>query len=159
MGGAELDYCLSILQPHTGVHAWPSGVSRLKQCTGREHCELQKLLIALAAGAVTVKVLCALQALIKFIFQVQSLLLYDETIHALKQALAEFHHYKNKIITSGGCCGKNGPLNHFQIPKLEALHCVLDSIHLMGTPYQWTSDITEHCHITLVKIPYHMSNH
>ena len=30
---------------------------------------------------------------------------------------------------------------------------------LLGTPYQWTSDITEHCHITHVKTPYRMSNH
>jgi len=156
MGGAELDYHLSILQPCTGVHARPSGVLKLKQCTGREHHELQKLLIALAAGAVTVNVLCALQALVEFIFQVQSLLLYDKTIHTLKQALAEFHHYKNKIITSSGHHGKNGPLDHFQIPKLEALHHVLDSICLMGTPYQWTSDITDCCHITLIEIPYHM---
>ncbi|KAF8235671.1 hypothetical protein L208DRAFT_1536971, partial [Tricholoma matsutake] len=78
-------------------------VSKLKQCTGKKHCELQKLLITLAAGAVTDEGLCMLQALVEFIFQAQSLLLYDETetIHTLKQALAEFHHYKNKIITSG----------------------------------------------------------
>ena len=29
----------------------------------------------------------------------------------------------------------------------------------MGAPYQWTSDITEHCHITHVKTPYRLSSH
>lgn len=30
---------------------------------------------------------------------------------------------------------------------------------MMGTNYQWTSDITKWCHITHVKIPYCLSNH
>ena len=29
----------------------------------------------------------------------------------------------------------------------------------MGSPYQWTSDITERCHIMHAKTPYYLSNH
>jgi hypothetical protein len=29
----------------------------------------------------------------------------------------------------------------------------------MGSAYQWTSDVTERCHITHAKTPYHHSNH
>ncbi|KAG1816299.1 hypothetical protein DFJ58DRAFT_834057 [Suillus subalutaceus] len=36
---------------------------------------------------------------------------------------------------------------------------VVRSTCTMGAPYQWSSDITEHCHITHVKRPYRMTNH
>ncbi|KAI6142974.1 hypothetical protein BKA82DRAFT_16977 [Pisolithus tinctorius] len=54
---------------------------------------------------------------------------------------------------------QNGPLDHFQIPKVELTQHIVQSIHQMGAPYQWSSNITEHCHITHVKVPYHLSNH
>jgi hypothetical protein len=38
------------------------------------------------------------------------------------------------------------------------MHGVVNSARLMGAPYQWTSDITERCHITHAKMPYRMSN-
>ncbi|KAI6105052.1 hypothetical protein EDD16DRAFT_1695759 [Pisolithus croceorrhizus] len=151
IGGEELDHCLAALQLRVGTRHWPNGVSTLKQCTGREHRDLEKLLPAVAAGALPDDVLCTLRAITEFIFLAQGLFHYDETIHSLNEALREFHHYKSSILRAGGRLGKNGPLNHFQIPKLElAQH--------MGAPYQWSSDITECCHITHVKMPYRLSN-
>ncbi|KAG1773359.1 hypothetical protein EV702DRAFT_1181125 [Suillus placidus] len=144
MGGAELDWRLSVLQPRVGVRHWANGVSTLKQLSGRDHRDLKKLLPAM---------------IIEFIFQAQNLFLYDKMLHSLTEALRKFHHYKVAIITAGGCRGKNGPLNHFQIPKLELMQHVVRSTRAMGAPYQWSSDITEHCHITHVKRPYRMTNH
>ena len=109
-------------------------------------------------GAVPASVLCAICALIEFVFQAQSLLLYDEHLHALNEALREFHTFKNAIINSGRRLGKNGPIPHFKIPKLEGLWRVARNPRVMGAPYQWTSDITERCHITHMKMPYHRSN-
>jgi hypothetical protein len=77
------------------------------------------------------------------VFQAQSLLLYDEHLHALNKALCEFHTFKNAIINAGGQLGKNGPIPHFKISKLEGLWRVAGNAHVMGTPYQWTSDITK----------------
>ncbi|KAI6116481.1 hypothetical protein F5141DRAFT_1187664 [Pisolithus sp. B1] len=108
------------LQPRVGTRHWPNGVSTLKQCTGREHRNLEKLLPAVAAGALPDDVLCVLRAITEFIFLAQGLFHYDETIHSLNEALHEFHHYKSSILRS--------------------------------------SDITEHCHITHVKMPYCLSN-
>ncbi|KAG2058806.1 hypothetical protein BDR06DRAFT_980194 [Suillus hirtellus] len=101
---------------------------------------------------------CVLCALTEFIFQAQNLFLYDETLHSLSEALREFYHYKHFILTAGGRHGKNGPLNHFQIPKLELMQHVVQSTRAMGAPYQWSSNITECCHITHVKQPYCLSN-
>lgn len=159
MGGAELNRRLSVLQPRVGVRHWANGVSTLKQLSGRDHRDLEKLLPAVIVGAVPDDVACALCAITEFIFQAQNLFLYDETLHSLTEALREFHHYKLSIITAGGRRGKNGPLNHFQIPKLELMQHVVRSTRAMGAPYQWSSDITERCHITHVKRPYRMTNH
>ncbi|KAI5980755.1 hypothetical protein EDD15DRAFT_2186505 [Pisolithus albus] len=158
IGSEELDRRLAALQPRVGTRHWANGISTLKQCTGREHRDLEKLLPAVAAGALPDDVLCALRAITEFIFLAQALFHYDETIHSLNEALREFHHYKSSILRAGGRLGKNGPLNHFQIPKLELAQHVARSIRQMGAPYQWSSDITERCHITHVKMPYRLTN-
>lgn len=159
MGSAELDRRFSVLQPRIGTRHWPNGVTTLKQTGGKEHREFERLLPAIAAGAVHPHVLRALRAITEFIFLAQRAFHYEETLHALNEALREFHHYKVSIIAAGGRRGKNGCLDHFQIPKLELAHHVVRSVRAMGAPYQWTSDITERCHITHVKTPYRLSNH
>jgi hypothetical protein len=159
MTGEELDFRLSVLQPRVGVKHWKNGVSKLKQCTGREHRDLETQLVTTAAGAVPHQVLCAIRAMIDFIFQAQNLSHCNETLHALSEALREFHHYRQAIISAGGRRGKKGPIPHFRIPKLEAMQHVVRSIRAMGSAYQWTSDVTERCHITHAKTPYRHSNH
>lgn len=158
MGGPELDYCLMALQPCIGSRQWPQGVSTLKQCTGQDHWALETLIVVVSAGAIPDQVLCAIWSLVEFIFQAQNLYHYEETFHTLQEALREFHFYKQSIIDAGGRKGKNGILDHFEIPKLELMQFVVHSIRAMGAAYQWTSDITEHCHIVLVKQPYCLSN-
>ncbi|KIJ59743.1 hypothetical protein HYDPIDRAFT_32958 [Hydnomerulius pinastri MD-312] len=158
MTGPELDRRLSVLQPRIGTRHWANGVSTLKQCTGREHRDLEKLLPAVSMGAIPDDVLCAIRSITEFIFLAQDQFVYDETLHALTEALREFHHFKPSIIAAGGRRGKNGPLDHFQIPKLELTQHVVRSTRAMGAPYQWSSDITERCHITHVKTPYRLSN-
>ncbi|EGO03900.1 hypothetical protein SERLA73DRAFT_33519, partial [Serpula lacrymans var. lacrymans S7.3] len=160
IGGPELDLRLSALQPRVGVHHWSQGISQIKQCTGREHCELKKVLIAVSAGAVSNDALCALRAITDFIFLAQSLLHTGKIMHTMNEALRQFYHYKGSIFQAGGQRGaKKNLLKHFEIPKLELMHHVEWSIKLLGAPFQWTSDITERCHITLVKTPYRGSNH
>ena len=60
IGGQELDRRLAALQPRTRTRHWSNGVSTLKQCTGREHRDLETLLPAIAAGALPDNLLCAL---------------------------------------------------------------------------------------------------
>ena len=158
MGGEELDRRLSVLQPHVGTRNWPDGISKLKQTGGRDHQEIERLLAVVAAGAIPGDVLCAIRAITEFIFLAQSTFHCDETLHALSEALREFHHYKPAILAAGGRRGKRGPLDHFQIPKLKLAQHVSRSTRAMGAPYQWSSDITERCHITHMKNPYRLSN-
>ena len=158
MGGEELDHRLSVLQPGMSMHNWPDGISKLKQTRGRDHWEIERLLAVVAAGVIPGDVLCMICAITEFIFLVQSAFHCDETLHVLSEALWEFHHYKPAILAVGGQQGKRGSLDNFQIPKLELAQHVSCSTRAMGAPYQWSSDITERCHITHMKNPYHLSN-
>lgn len=158
ISGDELDRRLQALPINVGVRHWKHGVSKLKQVTGREHRDLEKLIVPVIAGAVSADVLCSIRALVEFIFHVQGLLIYDDHKHTIDQALLEFHNYKNEIIKAGGRHGKRGAILHFKIPKLEGMGRVTYNTAYMGAPYQYTSDITERCHITHVKQPYRQSN-
>lgn len=158
MTGNELDRRLAALQYRVGERHFKHGISKLKQVTGREHREIQKVFIAVIAGAVPDRVLRSMRGLLEFIFLAQSLLFYDEHLNSLKAAHEEFHVGKSSIYNAGGRQGKRGPINHWNIPKLELMNAVHQSIVWMGASYQWTSDITERCHITHVKIPYRLSN-
>ncbi|KAF7973201.1 hypothetical protein HWV62_15785 [Athelia sp. TMB] len=158
IGGDELDRRLQALPISVGVRHWTHGVSKLKQVTGREHRDLEKVIVAVIAGAVPDTVLCALRALVEFIFLSQGLLLYRDQMHAIREALNEFHAYKYDIIRAGGRRGKNGPIMHFKIPKLEAMWRIVYNAEYMGAPYQFTSDITERCHMSHVKQPFRASN-
>src|SRR6202042_3235588 len=131
MGGDELDRRMAALQPRVGERHWANGISKLKQCTGREHRDFQKLIVAVTAGGIHPHVTCAIRALIEFIFQAQSLLIYDEHLHALREALREFHFYKDAIVHQGGRRGKRGPILHFNIPKLELMQGVVESVQWM----------------------------
>jgi len=158
MGGDELDRRIMALQPRVAERHWRNGISKLKQVTGREHRDIQKIIVSVIAGAVPNDVLCAVRALVEFIFQAQSLLLYDDHLHSMDEALREFHHYKSSIILAGGRRGKRGIIPHFRIPKLEGLIRAGWSIRMMGSLSQYTSDTTERCHRTHVKTPYRHSN-
>jgi hypothetical protein len=158
MGGEELDRRIAALQPRVGVRHWRNGISKLKQVTGREHRDIQKIIVSVIAGAVPDNVLCAVRALVEFIFQAQGLLIFDDHLHSMEQALLEFHHYKSSVILAGGRRGKNGIIPHFRIPKLEGFTRTVWSTRMMGAPYQYTSDITERCHATHVKDPFRRSS-
>ena len=109
MGGDELEQHISSFQSHVGVCHWLHGASKLKQCTGQEHWEIEKIIIIAGAGAVDCDVpdvLPALCAIVDFIFQAQGVLLFEEHLHSIHEALKKFHDLKNTIVMAGGCRGK-----------------------------------------------------
>ena len=69
----------------------------------------------------------ALCTIVDFIFQAQGVLLFEEHLHSIHEALNEFHDLNNAIVMAGGCRGKNGLIGHFRIPKLEAMHWLVPS--------------------------------
>lgn len=154
----EVDARLAALQPRVGGKHFRNGISTLKQITGREHRDLQKVMIPVIADIVPDTVLSCLRAITEFFFTGQGLLMFDEHLHSLADNLAEFHHFKSEIPIHKGRVGKHGPIYHFKIPKLEGLHRVVKCTKTSGAVYQFSTDTTERCHITHVKDPFKHSN-
>ena len=105
-------------------------MSKLKQCTGQEHQKIEKIIIVAAAGAVDCDVpdvLPALHAIVNFIFQAQGVLLFEEHLYSIHEALNDFHNLKNAIVMTDGHRGENGLIGHFHIPKLEAMRWLVPS--------------------------------
>jgi len=158
VGGPELDFRFSILQPRTGFKHFSGGISTLKQVTGREHRDIERSIVAAIAGAVPKDFLIAIRALMDFRYLAQAQDINAGAITKIENALAEFHRHKDAITEAGARRGKNGPITNWQIPKLEFFQSVAPSIEASGTANQWSADITEHAHITEVKGPARATN-
>jgi hypothetical protein len=153
VGDNEIDFRFSILQPHTGHRHFKEGISKLKQVTGRDQRNIQRYIIPVIADAVPSQFVLALRALMDFRYLAQSPLIDDEVCQHISNALTLFHQNKQAITDTGARRGKNGPILHWEIPKLELLSSVVPNIKSNGVASQWSADFTEHAHIPLVKDP------
>jgi hypothetical protein len=159
VGGPEINFQFSVTQPTTGYQHFYSGISKLKQVTGRCHRDIQCSIIAVSADAAPLGVIIAVCALMHFRYLVQSLRIDDEDLSRITAALDEFHVNKHAIIDAGVRQGKGHKvIDNWQIPKLELMQSVVPSIHNSGIIAQWSANITEHVHITEVKNPASASN-
>lgn len=154
IGPAEIDFRFSILQPIMNHRCFTTSITNLKQVTGKTQRDIQQYIIPVIAGATPSHIIRAVRMLLDFHYLVQSPTINGDQCHRVLAALEEFHHHKQSIINAGLCRGEKGNiLEHWQIPKLEIMQNVTQSIPLMGPPIHWTADITERAHIDVVKIP------
>ena len=159
VGSAEIDFHFSILHPQTGFRQFHEGISKLKQVTGREHCDIQRYLVAVIADAVPRDFLIAIRALSDFRYFAQAPEISDEIRAVIDRALKEFHDHKDVIIKAGARVGKGGQvIDNWHIPKLELLQSITASIAESRAPIQWSADHTERCHITEIKDPSRSTN-
>lgn len=159
VGPAEIDFRYSILQPITNHQHFATGITKLKQVTGRTQRDLQRYLVAVIAGAVPAGVVRAIRSLADFRYLAQSRTIDDTQCHKISAALEEFHDYRQNITDVGARRGAKGRiLDHWEIPKLELMQNVAPSIPLVGPPAHWTADTTERAHIDVVKDPASATN-
>jgi len=158
VGATEFDFRFSVLQPSTGFRHFPEGISQLKKVTGRTYRDVQRYLVGVIADIAPRGVVTAIRALMDFRYLAQAPIIDDEGCNAITTALNTFHAHKHAITDAGGRRGKREPLTHWQIPKLELLQSVVPSIKQSGVPEQWSADLTEHAHITMIKNPARSSN-
>ena len=126
--------------------------------TGRDHRAVQRYIIGVVAGAVPPKFLAAIRALLDFRYLSQMPRFDDNSLNRIEAALHAFHANKSAIIAAGGRQGSKGPLEHWEIPKLELLQHVVPSIRASGAIMQWSADVTEHAHVTEIKQPARLGN-
>ncbi|KAJ7029159.1 hypothetical protein C8F04DRAFT_1212028 [Mycena alexandri] len=160
VGEAELDFRFAVLRPHTGMRHFKEGISKAKQTTGREHRDIQRYIVPVIAEAagVSKEFLATIASLIDFFYHGQSPVIGENVLDQMDTSLGRFHDHKQAILDAEARRGKKGPINNWHIPKLEFLQSVVPAIRAYGVPLQWSADITEHAHITLVKDPASRSN-
>ncbi|KAG2096725.1 uncharacterized protein F5147DRAFT_778234 [Suillus discolor] len=137
VGGSEIDFQFLVIQPTTGYRHFHGA----------------------SADAVPAGVIVAVRALMHFRYLVQSLCIDDKDLGRITAALSEFHANKHVIIAAGLHQGKGGKVtDNWQIPKLELMQNIVPSIRNSGVIAQWSVDVTEHVHITVVKDPARSTN-
>jgi len=143
-----------------GLRAYPSGLSKVKQWTGRDAREVQRYILGLIQGAPKIKpkVIKAICALLDFIYIAQYHSHSNDTLKYLKTALQDFHKNKHIFWDLGACTGERSGLENFKIPKLCGFHDYEPSIWQFGTIMQFSTDITEFLHKQSTKEPYHSTN-
>ena len=159
VGGIELDFRFSILQPHTGFHHFPEGISNLKQVTGREHHNIQRYLVGVIAGAVSRDFLIAICANMDFCYAAQAEEIDEDSCETILASIDEFHWHKSGVTDAEARVGKgNRPINNWYIPKLKLMQSVVPNIRANGVAFQYSADATEHAHITKIKNPARSGN-
>ena len=159
VGGQEIDFCFSLLQPCIGFRYFKARISSLKQVTGRDHCNVQHYIVPIIADAVPKKFILCIRALSNFCYLGQSRSIDDRTLAEISNTLDDFHKNKYTILDAGARVGKgNKPLNNFFIPKLKLFHSIVTSICWSGVPVQWSADSTERAHINVIKTPSENTN-
>ncbi|KAG1821858.1 uncharacterized protein BJ212DRAFT_1445288 [Suillus subaureus] len=132
LGVVEFDFQMSILQPITGYHHFSNRISKLKQVMGRVHHDIQHYIIGLIA--------------------VQSPSPDDSVLTSINRSLAIFHNNKDAM-------GTKRVIDNWHIPKLELMQSITASISQVSALIQWSTDATEHAHISEIKDPvWHMNN-
>ena len=150
----KFDFQFATIQPVIGFKQFKDGVSKLKQVTGRTHCDVERYLISVITGKAPPLFVIAIRSLMDFRYLAQSRQLDDDQLTQITASLQLFHTHRQSILDAGARLGKgNKPLNHFQIPKLELMHAVSPSVAACGVVIQWSADTTEHAHITEIKVP------
>ncbi|KAJ7913327.1 hypothetical protein B0H13DRAFT_2232352 [Mycena leptocephala] len=127
---------------------------------GREHHDMMRYIVPVIADAAGVSkgFLKAIAMIVTFFYHGQAPAIDADVLDKMENALSCFHQNKQAILKAGVRKGKKGPINNWHIPKLEFLQSVIPAIRANGVPLQWTTDVTEHAHISEVKDPASNSN-
>ncbi|TFY53548.1 hypothetical protein EVJ58_g9391 [Rhodofomes roseus] len=151
-GADEIDRRFRAMTDFPGLRRFRNGISHISQWTGREHREMQRVLVGLLAGAVPSEVLTVARALIDFIYYAQLQSHDDKSLAHLQASLDTFHRHKDIIVTLG-------IREHFNFPKLHSLLHYVEAIRSRGTCDGYNTELPERLHIELAKDAYRASNH
>ena len=98
-----------------GLQHFKNGISTIRQWTGADHKELERVFVGTLMGAIMEpRVLQAACCVMDFVHLAQYHSHTDDTLTALQRALNNFHHSKDVFI-------KLGCRDQFNIPKLHSL--------------------------------------
>lgn len=153
-GATEIDARCHHLPPNHNIWIFVKGISTLSCVTGCEHDQMCQFILGiiidlplpnnLAPG----RLICAVQALLDFLYISQYPIHSSETLTHLKEALQTFHWNKGIFVDLG-------IHPHFHFPKLHKLKHYKVAIEALGTTDNYNMEYTEQLHIDLAKDMYH----
>lgn len=114
---------------------------------------MERVFLTLVAGGVKDEVIKAVRALMDFIHLASLHSHTTTTLDALRQALDDFHTYKDAFIKEGA----RHP-EHFNIPKYHMLEHYVELIQRFGTADGFNTEWSERLHIDFAKDAYRASS-
>ncbi|KAG2034075.1 hypothetical protein BDR03DRAFT_935443 [Suillus americanus] len=151
IGEDEMDARFKAIPNYPGLRHFKKGISSVKQWTGCEHKEMQRVFVGLLSGAVPSRVLVVARSILDFSYYAQLQIQMTESLEALQTALTVFH--VNKDIFK-----ELAVREHFNIPKLHQLTHYVSSITLFGAADGFNTELPERLHIDFAKDSYRASN-
>ncbi|KAG1902162.1 uncharacterized protein F5891DRAFT_1127781 [Suillus fuscotomentosus] len=151
IGEDEIDARFKAIPNYPGLRHFKKGISSVKQWTGCEHKEMQRVFVGLLSGAVPSRVLVVARSILDFSYHAQLHIQMTESLEALQTALTVFH--ANKDILK-----ELAVREHFNIPKLHQLSHYVQSITLLGAADGFNTELPERLHIDFAKDSYRASN-
>ena len=144
----DFDAQFSAMPIFLGLRHFKDGISKIRQWTGADHKELQRVFIGGLVGITMDRcVLCAACSLVDFFYLAQYKSHMDATLKALKQALDDFHGAKEIFV-------ELGLREHFNIPKVHSLLHYVDTIQNLGSLDGLNTENSECLHIDYAKKAY-----
>ncbi|KAH9929841.1 uncharacterized protein B0H18DRAFT_873779 [Fomitopsis serialis] len=151
VGEDEIDRRFRAMADFPGLRHFRNGISHVSQWTGREHKEMQRIIVGLLAGAVSAEVLMVVRSLVDFIYYAQLQSHTDTTLAHLQSSLDTFHRHKDVFV-------RLGIREHFNIPKVHFLLHYIEAIRSHGSCDGFNTELPERLHIDYAKQAYRASN-
>ena len=151
----EVDARFKAMTDHHGLRHFKKGISSVSQWTGKEHKEMERVIVPILAGVVDPRALKAVCAIIDFIYYAQYQSHTDITLARMQDTLDAFHLHKGIFVELEVRHGNGGGFN---IPKFHSMLHYLDSIRALGSADGYNSESPERLHIDYAKEAYRAGN-
>ncbi|KAG1860865.1 hypothetical protein F4604DRAFT_1882598 [Suillus subluteus] len=136
---------------YPGLHHFKKGILTVKQWTGSEHKQMQRVFIGLLTRAVPSQVLVVARLILDISYFTQLWIHMTDSLKALQTALSVFHSHKDVL-------KELSIREHFNIPKIHQLTHYVQSITLFGAADGFNTELPERLHIDFAKDAYHATN-
>ena len=147
----EVDARFKTMTDYQGLRHFDKGISSVSQWTGKEHKEMERVIVAVLIGLVDSRVLKAVRAILDFIYYAQYQSHTDITLARMQDALDTFHLHKDVF-------AELRPDEDFNIPKVHSMMHYIDSICSLGSADGYNTESPERYHIDYIKAAYRASN-
>ncbi|KAI6106268.1 hypothetical protein EDD16DRAFT_1695558 [Pisolithus croceorrhizus] len=152
VGKQNFDAHFRAMPAFSGLRHFKEGISKVKQWTGTDHKQVQRIFLAALVGtAPHLDVIKAGCNLLDFIYLAQYQSHTDCTLVVLQQALDSFHMVKDIFIDLG--CWE-----HFNMLKIHSLQHYVETIRSLGSLDGLNTETLERLHINFAKKAYSASN-